>query len=101
MLAAVPGGEVMTYEELLSQADPAIAKALTPEKLQAQHDTYQKAIATLEKTLKDANPDVVVIVGDDQDEMLFDDNIPLFSVYWGESMRLIPRHTGESAPQIV
>ena len=37
MLAAVPGGEVMTYEELLSQADPAIAKALTPEKLQAQH----------------------------------------------------------------
>ena len=31
MLAAVPGGEVMTYEELLSQADPAIAKALTPE----------------------------------------------------------------------
>ena len=101
MLAAVPGGEVMTYEELLSQADPAIAKALTPEKLQAQHDAYQKAIATLEKTLKDANPDVVVIVGDDQEEMFFDDNIPLFSVYWGESMRLIPRHTGESAPQIV
>ena len=31
MLAAVPGEEVMTYEELLSQADPAIAKALTPE----------------------------------------------------------------------
>ncbi len=31
VLAAVPGGEVMTYEELLSQADPAIAKALTPE----------------------------------------------------------------------
>ena len=101
MLAAVPGGEVMTYEELLSQADPAIAKALTPEKLQAQHDAYQKAIATLEKTLKDANPDVVAFVGDDQEEMFFDDNMPLFSVYWGESMRLIPRHTGESAPQIV
>ena len=101
MLAAVPGGEVMAYEELLSQADPAIAKALTPEKLQAQHDAYPKAIATLEKTLKDANPDVVVIVGDDQEEMFFDDNVPLFSIYWGESMRLIPRHTGESAPQIV
>ena len=75
MLAAAPGGEVMTYEELLSQADPAIAK--------------------------DANPDVVVIVGDDQEEMFFDDNMPLFSIYWGESMRLIPGHTGESAPQIV
>ena len=101
MLAAVPGGEVMTYEELLSQADPAIAKALTPEKLQARHDAYPKAIATLEKTLKDANPDVVVIVGDDQEEMFFNDNMPLFSIYWGESMRLIPKHTGESAPQIV
>ena len=101
MLAAVPGGEVMTYAELLSQADPAIAKALTLEKLQAQHDAYQKAIATLEKTLKDANPDVVAFVGDDQEEMFFYDNMPLFSVYWGESMRLIPRHTRESAPQIV
>ena len=86
---------------MLSQADPAIAKALTPEKLQAQHDAYQKAIATLEKTLKDANPDVVMIVGDDQEEMFFNDNMPLFSIYCGESMRLIPRHTGESAPQIV
>ena len=101
MLTAVPSGEVVTYEELLSQADPAIAKALTPEQLQAQHDAYQKAIATLEKTLKDANPDVVVIVGDDQEEMFFDDNMPLFSTYWGESMRLIPRHIGGSAPQTV
>lgn len=43
----------------------------------------------------------MVIVGDDQEEMFFNDNMPLFSIYWGESMRLIPRHTGESAPQIV
>ena len=101
MLTAVPSGEVVTYEELLSQADPAIAKALTPEKFQTQYDAYQTAIATLEKTLKDANPDVVVIVGDDQEEMFFDDNMPLFSTYWGESMRLIPRHIGGSAPQTV
>ena len=40
ILAAVSSGQVTTYEELLSQADPAIAKALTPEKLQAQHDAY-------------------------------------------------------------
>jgi len=43
----------------------------------------------------------VAFVGDDQEEMFFDDNMPLFSVCWGESMRLIPRHTRESAPQIV
>jgi hypothetical protein len=101
MLTAIPSGEVMPYEDLLSQADPSIAKGLTPEKLQAQHDSCQKAIATLEKTLKDVNPDVVVIVGDDQEEMFFDDNMPLFSVYWGDSMHLIPRHIGDNAPQIV
>ena len=101
MLTAVPGGQVMSYEELLAQADPSIEKGLTPEKLQSQYDACQKAIATLEKSLKDARPDVVVIVGDDQEEMFFDDNMPLFSVYWGDKMRLIPTRTGESLPQVV
>ena len=96
MLTSIPEGEVLTYEELLERTDPSIAKGITPEKFQAQHAACQSAITTLEKTLAEANPDVVVIIGDDQEELFFDDNMPLFAVYWGDSMRLIPR--GHDAP---
>lgn len=96
MLTSIPEGEVLSYEELLERTDPAIAKGITPQKFQAQHEACQSAITTLEKTLADANPDVVVIIGDDQEELFFDDNMPLFAVYWGDSMRLVPR--GQGAP---
>lgn len=101
MLLSLEDGSTKTYEELLETADPAIATKLTPEIFQAQYEACQRGLIALEEAMIDANPDVVVIVGDDQEELFFDDNMPLFSVYWGESMRLIPRHTGESAPQIV
>ena len=101
MLLSLDDGSTKTYEELLAAADPAIATRLTPEIFQAQYEACQKGIIALEDAMNEANPDVVVIVGDDQEELFFEDNMPMFSIYWGESMRLIPRQTGESAPPIV
>ncbi|MCH8296687.1 MAG: extradiol ring-cleavage dioxygenase [Chloroflexi bacterium] len=97
MLLSLEDGSTKTYEELLEAADPAIAQRLTPEVFQAQYKACQKAINTLEEALAEADPDVVVIVGDDQEELFFDDNMPLFSIYWGDSMHLSPRPVGENA----
>ena len=97
MLLSLEDGRTMTYEELLEAADPAIATRLTTENFQAQYEACQKAIGTLEAAMNDANPDVVVIVGDDQEELFFDDNMPLFSIYWGDKMHLMPRIVGDSA----
>jgi hypothetical protein len=37
---------------------------------------------------------VVVVISDDQDELFFEDNMPTFSVYWGDSIPIIPRKPG-------
>ncbi|HIN07080.1 MAG TPA: extradiol ring-cleavage dioxygenase [Dehalococcoidia bacterium] len=96
MLTAVPSGEVVSYETLLEQTSPSVVTKANQENFDAQHAACQKAITTLEETLAEANPDVVVIIGDDQEELFFDDNMPLFAIYWGDKMRLIPR--GQDAP---
>lgn len=90
-LLTVPEGAPITYDELLRRADPAIAAALTPEHFREQHDRAQRAIAGLEQTFAEAAPDTVVIISDDQDELLFDDNMPSIGIYWGETMHLVPR----------
>ena len=97
MLLSLEDGRTMTYEELLAKADPAIATRLTKEVFQEQYEACQKAITTLEEAMMEADPDVVIIVGDDQEELFFDDNMPLFSIYWGDTMHLTPRFMGDGA----
>lgn len=97
MLLSLDEGKNLTYEELLEIADPAIAERLTPEVFQGQYEACQKAIVALEEALTEADPDVVVIVGDDQEELFFDDNMPMFSIFWGDTMHLTPRRVSENA----
>ena len=96
-----PDGTRLTYDELLARADPAIATKATPANFKDQFDRAQKAITTMEQTLASAAPDAVVIISDDQDELLFDDNMPSFAVYWGASMPLVPRTFGDSASPVM
>ncbi|HCL24762.1 MAG TPA: extradiol ring-cleavage dioxygenase [Dehalococcoidia bacterium] len=97
MLLSLDDGRVVTYDELLASADPAISQRQTQEIFQAQYEACQKAITALEEAMIEADPDVVVIVGDDQEELFFDDNMPMFSIYWGETMHLTPRGIGDNA----
>ena len=86
-LFAPPDGRLLTYEELLAQADPSIAQEeLKPETLQARHEAAQRGIAKVGEALAEASPDVLVMFGDDQHEVYLDDNMPPFAVYWGESI---------------
>ena len=80
MLLSLEDGSTKTYEELLETADPAIATRLTPEIFQEQYEACQRGIVALEEAMLEADPDVVVIVGDDQEELFFDDNMPLFFI---------------------
>ena len=96
MLSAPPDGKVRTYEELLEIADPSISELVNENLFREHHEIIQRDIAELARTLEEARPDTVIIVGDDQEELFFDDNMPSLSIYWGESIRLIPR--GANAP---
>jgi len=80
-------GRPVSYEELLSRADPAIAELLTEELINARIAQCQAAIARLRRTLADAELDALIVVGDDQHEQFFEDNMPAVLVYWGETIR--------------
>jgi len=66
-------------------------KKVNPELYHMQWESMQKSIGEQMKILREVNPDVVVIIGDDQGELYFEDNMPKFSVYWGDTMPIIPQ----------
>ncbi|MEX2599699.1 MAG: hypothetical protein WD533_08595 [Dehalococcoidia bacterium] len=87
-----PKGIAMSYDEGLNYVPAAVKeKPLTQEVFKAQVDACQRGIAELAKTLQAAKPDITVIISDDQDEWFYEDNMPMFSVYWGDTVPLIPR----------
>ena len=91
-LAFPPHGVVMPYQDALDSVTPEVrAKFRDGAAFPAQAEACQRALDELSSTLRAVSPDVTVIIGDDQDEWFFEDNMPALSVYWGESAPLIPR----------
>lgn len=84
-------GQPVSYEELLAGASPDIAQAIAPEVWRRQYDAAQRWIATLSQSMADVDPDIVVIMGDDEEEFINADNRPGILVYRGESFLTIPR----------
>ena len=98
-----PEGISMTYEEGLAHVPAAIKeRPLTDEVFSAQVDACQRGIAELAKTLQSVNPDVTVIISDDQDEWFYEDNMPTFSIFWGESVPIkpMPRRGNSRDPDV-
>lgn len=78
-------GEHYTFDELAEiRRDEHLEKELTPEKFEARHTACQKAIDVVADVVAKVKPDVAVIIGDDQKELLLEDNMPALAVYWGD-----------------
>lgn len=95
-LADPDTGEFRSFADLLAARRNRL-RAVNEAEFETQWLACQTAISALNKTIKESAPDVLVIVSDDQDELLYDDNMPMFQIFWGDSIRLIPRYTGEGA----
>lgn len=65
-----------------------------------KHRRCERGIDALSETLAHADPDVVLIVGDDQREMFLDDGMPTLAVYWGETVESIPKPEEELPPSL-
>ena len=98
-LVAPWDGSTVSYDDLLEHADPSIAERLTLENFTAQAATAQKAIARLSETLAEVHPDTVVLIGNDQQELFYDDLMPSFAIYWGDTIPLRARKPGPDAPR--
>src|SRR5713226_2150638 len=83
------------YQDLLRRAKPDIHEEITPDKMRRRYEACQKAIGVLGGVLREAKADVIVVFGDDQHEQFYDDNMPTFALYHGQSLPVV-KHTGRN-----
>lgn len=82
-----PGGEIYKFDELPTDVDNSL---LTLSTWRAVIERSDRAINRLHDALVEAAPDVVLIVGDDQNEMFLNDGVPVVAIYWGETIQDLP-----------
>ncbi len=80
-------GNKIDYETLLAAAPPDSEAVVTPEKMGERYDAAEAAIGELSQRIRDANIDVLFIVGDDQTELFRTSNNPAFAMYYGDTIR--------------
>ena len=88
-------GEYHSYDEILASAAPGMAEQLTKEVWDGKYRRAQDAIATLADRLSKAQPDIAIVIGDDQRELFLDDGIPALACYAGDELVDFP--PGEEA----
>ena len=79
------------YQELWAKAKPEIRDQLNDEVFRTKYAACQAALTELRNLFAAANPDAVIIIGDDQHEQFWEDNMPMFSIFYGETLEQIPR----------
>jgi hypothetical protein len=91
-------GAVVTYDELLAKAPAGIEAELTPETFRAKHAAAMAAMDRAVERLTASRPDVVLIMGDDEEEYIHDELRPAIALYRGERWRNVPRATRPGDP---
>ncbi|MEJ2432830.1 MAG: extradiol ring-cleavage dioxygenase, partial [Pseudolabrys sp.] len=91
-------GKTCTYGDLLAEADPSIKQQIEPKVLEERSARCTDNIARLSQDLADAKLDALIIVGDDQHEQFFEDNMPAMLIYWGDTIENNPLRMAEDAP---
>ena len=85
-------GKTYTFDGLVGErAAEGLASEITAEKWESRHAACQAALDTLAEVYEAARPDVAVIIGNDQRELFVEDNMPAFTVYWGDEIATGPR----------
>jgi hypothetical protein len=91
-------GTHYSYDDLERlRADEHLESQITAEKMREHHTACQQAINNVADVFAGVAPDVAVIIGDDQEEVIHDDNMPAFMVYWGDSVDNVPMSAEQAA----
>ncbi len=79
-------GEYHSYDEILATVRPAMQDELDQAVWEAKYRRCQDAIAGLAERLAKAEPDIAVVIGDDQRELFLDDGIPALACFGGDEL---------------
>ena len=87
------------YTALLQQAPARVADEITDEKMQQHYEECLAGVTELDRVFRSVNPDVIIVIGDDQHEQFLDDNLPMFAIFNGQDMPITHRRYAWSDPQ--
>jgi 3-O-methylgallate 3,4-dioxygenase len=90
-------GKRVTYAELLRSAPPGID--VSSDKIQDRVKACEQHLERLARSIAQAKLDALIVVGDDQREQYFEDNMPAFLVYCGASIRNATLELPAEAPE--
>ena len=79
-------GRFISYEELKAERGEPYSQESQFAHLQAQYESSQTALEALSAALLASRPDVVVVVGDDHEELYRAGNTPSFAVFQADSL---------------
>ena len=91
-------GRWLSYDELLAEVGPVHKEVVTPTVLQEKAQRCDAALDRLADALEEANPDVVIIIGDDQAELFTDGNQPVIALFHGEDIVMNGKYGDEDLP---
>jgi 3-O-methylgallate 3,4-dioxygenase len=85
-------GKYYTFEQLLElRRSEALDREISQEKWMEKYEQWEQRIVEVQEKLAEVNPDILVVIGDDQRELFLEDGMPTFSVFWGEKVLVVPR----------
>ncbi len=76
-----------TTKSLLAHAPADAMQRITPEQADAASWRSEASIARLAGDMAAAKLDALIVVGDDQEELFDQDNMPAIGIYYGETIR--------------
>lgn len=94
-------GKQYSFEDLVVlRKDENFAEQITLEERTTRHARCQAGVARLAEIWKDVKPDVAVIMGNDQRELVLPSLQPMFTVYHGETFwqKPLPEAQSEKLP---
>jgi hypothetical protein len=92
-------GRWLNYEELLTEVGPRYAEVANSAELSRQADICERALDRLGATLRRASPDIVLIVGDDQEELFSPANNPALSMFYGAEIMTNDKYGRPEMPE--
>jgi len=91
-------GRLMPYAQLLAEIGPRYEHEIDVASLAVKEQQCNAALDRLADALAQANPDVVIIIGDDQAELFGPANQPAFAIYHGETAYTLDKLQDPATP---
>jgi hypothetical protein len=91
-------GRWVSYDDLLAEVGPRYADEARPEALRLKEQRCQQALDRLKGEIAGMDLDVMIVVGDDQSELFGPENMPVFSIFYGDTIFTHDRWSGDTLP---